>query len=45
MITALRISKDFMKFMRESHSHLSLRNSEDFVEDKEEAESLNLNSL
>ena len=34
-----------MKFMRESYGHLSLKNLEDYAEDKGEVEILNLNSL
>ena len=45
MLPNIRTNRRFMKFTRESHDHLSLRELEDFVEDKEEAESLNLNSL
>ena len=34
-----------MKLMRESHGHLSLQNLEDFIEDKNEVQSLNLITL
>ena len=44
MLTTLRMSRYFMQLMRESYSHLSLKNFQDFVEDQEELESLNINN-
>ena len=43
MLETLQISREFMKLMREGH--LSLRNLENFAEDEEEVESLNLSSF
>lgn len=45
ILITLRMNRDFIKCMRESHSHFSLISLEDFIEDKEEVENLNLNSL
>ena len=45
MLATLRMSKEFMRFMRESHAHLSLMNFQDFIECIDEKESLNPNSL
>ena len=45
MLTNIVMNRNFIKFMRESYVHLSLINLEDFIENKEEVKSLNLNSL
>ena len=45
MLTTLRMNRDFTTFMRYSHAHLPLMNFEDFIEDKEESQSLNINAL
>ena len=34
-----------MGFMKELHAHLSLRRLQDFIEDKDEEDSLNQNSF
>ena len=44
MIETLRTSRDFVKLMRELHYHSSLKHLQDFVEDKEETQSSNIDS-
>ena len=39
------MNRDFMILVRNPRSHLSLKNLEDFIEDKKEAQSLNINAL
>ena len=44
MIVTLRIIRDFVRIMRESYDHSSLKNSQESAEDKEEVERMNLNN-
>ena len=45
MLEALRVNIHVMRFMRESNSHSSLRNFQDFAEDIDKEDSLNPNIL
>ena len=44
MLLTLRMGRDFAQLTRESYGRLSLKNSLDFAEDNEEAESISLNN-
>ena len=45
MLTALWMNREFMKFMRECYVHLSLKNLQDFIEEKEEEQSIDLSNV
>ena len=40
----LWMNRDFMKFIRESYGHSFIKSLQDFIEDKEKVQSLNLNN-
>ena len=41
-LATLRMSRELVELMRESRAHLSFRHFQDFADDKDEEESLNL---
>ena len=45
VLTTLRMNMDFTQVMRECCGHLLLKSLKDFIEDKDESQSTNLNNV